>query len=357
MITHNYKLRLITPAFLGGAGQQAMWRTPPIKALIRQWWRVAVAQRLHLDFGAIRPLEAALFGSAADDESSGASLLRLRLDVPEGGRLAWSEGAQSGVKPENADESMKYIAWGLIGRGSGRADRTALAPKGGEGERTLRIAYPQKHPFLDRVSPGYDASADLATAFSLIHHFGCMGGRSRNGWGSVCLEPLNGAPLLPLPEVLARAGTASLQQRLAHSWATGIAWNGSRPLIWESATTYDSWGKALRAICQVKRELRRSLTLNSSRLSARHILGLPVKDSRPIRGNARMPSPLRFKVMDGGGGLRFRVYAMPHGAPDNEMFAEARADFAKLALPTWQAIEGVLDQQGALRRFTVGGNS
>lgn len=43
MKTFRYRLIFSTPAFLGNASQQGQWRTPPVKALLRQWWRVAVA--------------------------------------------------------------------------------------------------------------------------------------------------------------------------------------------------------------------------------------------------------------------------------------------------------------------------
>ena len=46
MLTLHYTLSFNTPAFLGNAEQQAQWRTPPIKALIRQWWRVVKASTL-----------------------------------------------------------------------------------------------------------------------------------------------------------------------------------------------------------------------------------------------------------------------------------------------------------------------
>ena len=39
MQTYSYQLRFQTPAFLGNAQQQGQWRTPPIKALLRQWWQ------------------------------------------------------------------------------------------------------------------------------------------------------------------------------------------------------------------------------------------------------------------------------------------------------------------------------
>jgi len=36
-------VRFLTPAFLGDAEQNGRWRTPPFKALLRQWWRMAYA--------------------------------------------------------------------------------------------------------------------------------------------------------------------------------------------------------------------------------------------------------------------------------------------------------------------------
>jgi hypothetical protein len=38
-----YILTFLTPAFLGAAEQSGRWRTPPVKALLRQWWRVVWA--------------------------------------------------------------------------------------------------------------------------------------------------------------------------------------------------------------------------------------------------------------------------------------------------------------------------
>ncbi len=40
----TYEVRFTTPAFLGNAEQKGQWRTPPFKALLRQWWRVAYGE-------------------------------------------------------------------------------------------------------------------------------------------------------------------------------------------------------------------------------------------------------------------------------------------------------------------------
>ena len=59
----EYTLELVTPAFLGGSDQSAEWRTPGIKALIRQWWRVAYVAEYGVNVNAMREAEGILFGT------------------------------------------------------------------------------------------------------------------------------------------------------------------------------------------------------------------------------------------------------------------------------------------------------
>jgi CRISPR-associated protein Cmr1 len=75
-----YDLSFATPAFVGDAAQQAQWRTPPLKALIRQWWRVVKAPQVGFSVDGpdgLRAAENKLFGSASDNKSH-QSLVRLR---------------------------------------------------------------------------------------------------------------------------------------------------------------------------------------------------------------------------------------------------------------------------------------
>lgn len=87
MKTLRYHLRFQTQAFLGNANQQAQWRTPPIKALLRQWWRIGIAQDkdIHFHVDRLREREHDLFGVAADEGASHQSQIRLRLS-------RWNEG-------------------------------------------------------------------------------------------------------------------------------------------------------------------------------------------------------------------------------------------------------------------------
>ncbi len=53
----TYQVGFNTPAFLGNAEQQAQWRTPPFKALLRQWWRVVKAPEVGYDHRRLAGLE------------------------------------------------------------------------------------------------------------------------------------------------------------------------------------------------------------------------------------------------------------------------------------------------------------
>ncbi|MEW6168802.1 MAG: RAMP superfamily CRISPR-associated protein [Pseudomonadota bacterium] len=311
MIQRSYTVRFLTPAFLGNAEQNGEWRTPPFKALLRQWWRVAYAAKheFKVDIARMRHEEGLLFGHAwlendVDDRgrevAARHSSLRLRLD-------RWDAGTQRGVAPEKSSAEMKYVAWGLIGRGAGVADRTALkdaVSSSTEGNATLRLACPE------------DAVEMIETAVVLAHHFGTLGSRSRNGWGSLEFQ---GAPQASGLLELADAHCDALERCISRPWAAALLGSDGHALIWESAREYGSWGEAMLGISTVKKELRRTLTLDPRNLSERHILGLPVKDSDPAGDkDVRMPSPIRFKVIRRDGRLAFRIVAMPHALPDAE---------------------------------------
>ena len=103
MKTRTFILKFLTPAFLGNAEQNGVWRTPPIKALLRQWWRVAYAaeRQFDVDVASMRHEEGLLFGHAwlEDDRdehgnkvAARKSAVRLRLNALEQ-QSAWAVGS------------------------------------------------------------------------------------------------------------------------------------------------------------------------------------------------------------------------------------------------------------------------
>ena len=94
----SFQLQFHTPAFLGDATQSGRWRTPPFKAQLRQWWRVAYAaqQRFAVNVAEMREIEGHLFGHAwleddkdADGKKVAArrSAVRIRLSQWDAGTL------------------------------------------------------------------------------------------------------------------------------------------------------------------------------------------------------------------------------------------------------------------------------
>lgn len=328
----EYTVRFITPAFLGNAEQAGQWRTPPFKALLRQWWRVAYAADHNFDVNVadMRQEEGKLFGNAwllrregnreVADHSK--SLVLIRLDGIDANRTnIWRLGSQQGVAPLPTDISTSY-AWFGLKRAPAQPDKSGIKPNEGEGQRLLRIAYPEQH------------ETRISMAIRLIHAFGQAGSRSRGGWGSFDLhevKPLNAKELASLARPIV--------QCLAHDWAMSLARDQRGLCIWYSRNSYPSWDKAMRALASERRTVRTAL--KTARDDLRPALG--------FAGAGRMPSPLRWKVISNSQGqLSIRVFAMPHRIP---------VDSEKTMIPermqrAWATVFNVLDASNTVARLS-----
>lgn len=330
MQKNRFQLCLSSPAFLGNATQEPQWRTPPIKALLRQWWRVtwAAGHQFPVDFRTMRETEARLFGHAwleNDSIEDGAghihavaarkSSVRLRLEPS--GQAGWPKGTQDGVHPLSTGLSTSYAWFGLVNT-KNKTDRNAIKPIPSEGHQSLAIAAPDS------------AWPELVQALSLISAFGNIGSRSRGGWGSLHLPEAK-----PLTPAECRALSRTLQQCLQTDWAMSLAHDAQGLCIWESARTYPSWDKAMALIATERRDTRKSLGKE-----LRHVLG--------AGGNERMPNPLRWKIMPADNNtLRVRAFAMPHAIPAGKA-APLHSD---QLLDVWRQVCRTLDNNQNLRRW------
>lgn len=301
MKQQHWQITFLTPAFLGNASQNAQWRTPPFKALLRQWWRVAwAADNPSKDVASMHRQEGELFGNAWLTHEDGRgkkvndyckSLVRLRLYDSKDAPHTWQEGTQKGVAPMSTGLDTSYAWFGLIKRsGKNREslpDRSAIKAGASESSKTLSIAAPEKDWF------------SIERAVALAHAFGTLGSRSRGGWGSLHIA---GAPLLSVSEIKRYA--RPLDECLVNDWGSSLALHNGRLCIWESKANFKEWSAAMAAIAVERRHVRTTLG----------------KDLRIALGFAqpgRMPSPLRWKlVRTSGGSLLIRVFAMPHRIPE-----------------------------------------
>ncbi len=355
METRSYRLTFLTPAFLGDAEQNARWRTPPIKHLLREWWRVAWMQKhgFRTDPGGIDDMRAAegrLFGNAWLGERDGGhrrSRIRLRLDSWQTGRLTTWESSREAkaFHPEvgKGGNGMPvgaelYLGYGPLNydrqaRGTGLKANAAIQP--GE-SATLRIAAPAGEiERLDRV-------------VAWIDRFGALGGRSRNGWGAFRLVP-QGEPAsststdLPLRD---------WQDALVADWAHAIGADERGALVWQTKP-FEDWHALMQAMAKLKIDFRTRFRFTTGRGAprpeARHWLSYPVTN-HDVRGwrNLRLPNSLRFTATeDEAGRLRGLVYHMPvrptsNFRPDDRAIREV-----------WQTVHAHLDHAEGLDRTSA----
>ena len=299
----EYELRFLTPAFLGNAEQSAQWRTPPIKALLRQWWRVvwAAEHGFRNDTAAMRHEEGLLFGHAwlEDDSferegrrvptSARKSRLRLRLDRWDSGRLtAWQ------ALPTVSHPEVKFPVGSDLYLGYG----PLTLPKGARAPALKANAAIQPGESAGLALAVSDADAPaLEKALALIHGFGTLGGRSRNGWGSFALTPQGGIgplasdlPLRPWRDCLDR------------DWPHAIGRDDKGALIWQTAPL-DDWKALMKTLAVIKIGLRTQFKFPNAAPPhpeplPRHWLSYPITrhGTQAFDRNARLPNSLRFKV-------------------------------------------------------------
>jgi len=309
----RFQLRLCSPAFLGDAHQSGVWRTPPIKALLREWWRVAAAPESGYDHPSLRETEGLLFGNAwlepdADKNSRFCkSTVRMALGHWDEGKMRKHEplGKVDHPEAEKAGrkvEPLNYLGYGPIDRGQ---FKNGAALQAGE-TNTLDLAWPAE-----------DADA-IAHTLQLIEWFGTLGGRSRNGWGSLSLglEPL-AADHAHLTAVL-----RPLKECLKLDWPHAIGSDNKGPLVWESANTFDNWQPAMKFFASTKIGFRTSLKFDGGephrQPQKRHVLAYPVTHHK-VSGwsnEARLANQIRFKLFATGDNKRkARIYHTPHKSP------------------------------------------
>lgn len=370
----TYQVSFNTPAFLGNAEQQAQWRTPPFKALLRQWWRVVKAPQLDHPFNVdeLRTAENLLFGAASDDgaEKSHRSLVRMRLTKDNSGGIGWEDGAMKqwpvggGTVPHPEVKfpvgSDLYLGFGPIeydkanksaklgeSKSSG-LKRTAIDDKA---KATLRLMFPTAH------------QADLSSALQLAAWFGTVGSRSRNGWGALQLQANGDNAIAPIS--LTRSSleslsvTRSLTKCLLEDWPHAIGQDGSGPLVWRTRISGD-WRQVMRELARIKITFRTQPALSldgvqEGTFSKRHFLAYPVthhtvaqwEKQGPQGQQGRLANQVRFKLLREGNQLFGVIVHLPCRLPTamaETLPSQVRSSIDALQLQVWQHVHAMLDQ-------------
>lgn len=369
----EYELRFTTPAFLGDAGQRGQWRTPPFKALLRQWWRVAVARDLGYEHRRLREAEGQLFGHAwleSDRDRRGnrvharRSEVLVRLQPWEEGTLetdGWPGGPMEKVKTTQDGRAQVsadvYLGFGPVlppSRKLGRPRTEIRRAIGTDQPATLKLAFPE----------GGESERQLIATLTLIQWFGALGSRSRNGWGSLALagddvswdaRPSPGSTVL-------RAVMRPWQECIRGcDWPHAIGADGKgRPLAWATDSLSD-WRRVMGRLANMRVRVRRAAKefRGPNGVGGIHLLGYPAGGNWELRGvdaNLRLATQLRFKVLPAGDGkLTGLVFHVPCRIPTpfREAIGSDRARWLDANQEkVWRAVHDALDDRGTeLRRL------
>jgi CRISPR-associated protein Cmr1 len=327
----NFAVCFNTPAFLGNAEQNAQWRTPPFKSLLRQWWRVAYAAQHGFkpnDLATMRREEGLLFGVASDGEGeSRKSQLRIRLGKWVDGTLKGWDGLEQGAvtHPEAEKANYKvgphaYLGYGpLDGRGGTKSNRKGNAAIQAGDTAVLSIAMPTTHQDSELRRVLEENGPSVEQALRLIDRFGTLGSRSRNGWGSLAL--------LPLPQAGEGWGEGALPLRpwqdcLDRDWPHAIGQDSKGALIWQTAP-HDEWKALMKTLAELKISMRRLFlfppTQPDGEVHDRHWLSYPVTRHNVRawdKAKLRLPNSLRFKVRQTADGKLVGIIVhIPHLPP------------------------------------------
>lgn len=321
-----------TPAFLGDASQSGVWRTPPFKALLREWWRVAAGRDNDYDHRRLREREGELFGNAWLEPVNGKSRFqksKVRLALKHWNAGKGQHAPQPAVRHPEVQktnfqvEPLNYLGYGPIDRGQYKHGASLQA----NDTNTLALAWPE-------------TETSIPHTLQLMDWFGTVGGRSRNGWGSLALglEPL--AKNHPQLDAVLR----DLRECLHLDWPHAIGKDANGPLIWESRESFADWKAAMTFLARTKIGFRTSLTFENGQPhpnerkrqqgwqlhhqpEGRHLLAYPVthhevseqrrnSDQPDWGGDGRLANQLRFKLFrDTDKQLRARIYHTPHKCP------------------------------------------
>ncbi len=312
-IERSYEVHFHTPAFLGNAEQKAQWRTPPIKALLREWWRIRVARQFDYDAAKIRAEEKRIFGSAADANSSQRSRVQLRLspwDIDDFDAKQQIDSTRILSGKFNVSVGT-YLAYGPI-----------LAKQNGASRCSLRPESKASHRLDIRLQPdglGRDPEEVIdwiEDTIALAHRFGAIGSRARNGWGSISIVPSNGSDGRPVKwDEVQRPFSDCMKD----NWPHAIGKDEDGPLIWITEKEHPDWKNALKELALARQGINRygietPVLPGRGGVLVRHLLSYPVTKHEKTgwTNQQRLPSQLRCKVIrQSNGKYKGLLFHMP----------------------------------------------
>jgi len=335
----RYKVRFLTPAFLGDSEKSGQWRVPPFKEQLRYWWRVCYASEhaFNVNVQEMRRAEGMLFGNAWLQEGATKSLVQMRLSQWQKGRLTSWKIVKNKIRhpevkfPIQSDLYLGYGPLKTVKMNDQWVTTLSESASINAGEEATLSLY-----FIEE-----DANR-LEEVLSLMHYYGAIGGSSRNGWGSYELLPEKGEP--PIKNDLNRF-FRNWKDALQLDWPHAIGRDDRGPLVWCTGSC-NNWQDVIRDLAIIKVGIRTQFVFQhggTQNPEDRHWLAYPVTKHKVFswenNTTGRLPNTLRFVVKrTQDNRLRGVIFHMPCSPPDEFM-----PDLDALR-NVWQKVHQLLDE-------------
>ncbi len=344
-------IRFTTPAFLGGADGSSEIRTPPIKALLRRSWRLAVANNYQYDYQKLREAEGILFGHAWLKQNGAVWAMRSPISIsayPKKIRLLNNWGNDPKIKhieveraPGGMVGSHLYLGYGPLNY-KGRTDLKTPPAIDVETELEIRLSGRGMESLM----------AQLDQTIAVMHWLESLGGRSRNGWGSFMVAGAEGCEFKPTKPSADLAGVAQpLQQCIDRCWPASVGKDSKGLLVWATKQSYPNWASVMQELARLKIGLRTQFSFKGTNFDKRHVIAYPITNhSIASWKNERLPNQLRFKVIQVQNGFKGCIVHVPAGIPDHIirlLFREDQNKVKQYESEVWPLIHQYLDREAS----------
>jgi CRISPR-associated protein Cmr1 len=284
----DYTLELVTPAFLGGAeDQSAEWRTPALKALIRQWWRVVwyaenTKKTPSEQLSDMQLAEALRFGSV-EKGKNGKARIQIRFDE----EAKNPTGFVSGIRNDQ-NQSLQYLGFGPF-----------VQPTNPSSKKALNIGAKVKFKVLIQGTNQQETETftkELDKTMFLLQQFGTLGSRANNAWGSLHISG-------DIQPTSLTSYSLSLSQCLTNDWKKAITKDNKGLMIWRT-NPFNNSDDAMKRLKTFRKEGHNSL---AKQMGKRPLVNAPVKGNQN-----RYPSQFVLKVLKEGNQYRGQVTLLAH---------------------------------------------
>ena len=300
----TFEIETITPMFLAGADQsKAELRAASIKGLLRFWWRALQAET---DLEELHNRESQIFG--APDEKIGGSSFAIRITYD---KTLFEQKIKKGNLPNYPVEVMsqgqvrrlnilEYLSYGAFKNRDGG----------------FREYIQEKFPFSLHIQCINEKHFnDILATIYVFNLFGCIGARSRNGFGSFHISNRDEA-FADIKDTLSTSApyeVQNLKKLIRNNGITSYPAFSKGVQIFKAKSSFNSAFDSLADVGKIYRNTKGSLEKKHN-FESRQFIGAPLDP--PQRENfksilSRHAKPYFIKVAKDGNQYRSYILYLP----------------------------------------------